>query len=128
MSVKPLVETTIITPVQVAGFWCVIQYEPPKFTTFISVHNDFKTAEFVGNQFAKTEKIPFTTYKLLLDKPVISIRKYDKVWQIVKIFHNATENNSTFPEKTKTLDEAEKLARKENLDFLPNLGTIIFKE
>lgn len=127
MSIQPSLATTTITPVKVAGFWCIVKYEPPKSTTFYSVHNDFKSAEFVGKQLANTANLPFTTYQLLLDKPVISIRKYDKVWQIVKIFHDAIENNTTFPEKTKALDEAEKLAKKENLDFLPNLGSVIFK-
>ncbi len=127
MSIQPSSAATIITPVKVAGFWCVIKYEPPKFTTFYSVHNDFRSAEFAGKQLADTTQLPFTKYELLLDKPVISIRKYDKVWQIVKIFQDAIENNTTFTEKTKALSEAEKLAKKENLDFLPNLGEVIFQ-
>ena len=119
----------IITAAQLGGYWYGVRVNPDATKSIVTEGAaDKKSAEIVAKEFAKEKGLEYQQNALIPHKPVVTVWRYFENWLPAKVFADRLEGaGTTTPDKEKAKRNAQALAEREGLEYLPCLGEDHFR-
>lgn len=118
----------VASVLQIGGHWYVVKVGTNKNCLAIlkDARADKKAAEVAAHHFAQAHQIAFIANALIFYKPFVTIGKIGDSWTAFRVFEERFQVAGALENKEeKAIAEAKQIAKKEDLEFFPELKDFI---